>query len=447
MKAKIWNFKIFLACFIGYFTIGLIVSYYLNTVTSWSVFFGFDTPRVFFDLTWRDTFHGRVTVHPLFVLLGQPLTIIINILFNNYVISCLFLEAILGSVSVILLYKCFQKLKINKLITNLLIVIFAFSWSQIAFTAAVETYIFAQFYLLLMWYFVITKMDQKLMLKDYGILVLLGVGSIAITLTNFMQFIIATFFLILCNKNIKKSFFKYCATGAMVILVAFFLAAVQNKIWPTAPNFLIQNIKDFATHSSEETIYMSRTINAQSFLNFFQACFGQNFHVYNLMIFEGLNFKPSIVTDVFALVITALFLISNIYFMIKTKFAWQKHKIYYALIVTFLGNLALHLIYGNTGVYLYLAHFAFIILLLWGYILNYFDKWFKIASVKYKWLYIIIGIITIALAFRGAILMILKLFSHYAKIETINYWPIVILSLALISFIALWIMSKRLNKK
>ena len=186
---------IFLIGFITYFILGLLLSHYLNTANFWNVLFDLDTPRVLGDLSLRDFNHYRIAVHPLFIIIFQPIVLLLNFIINDSVISIILIQSLLSSVTLVLLYLSVNKICKNNKLSIIMTILFGLSFAQVVYTSAIETYIYAQFFLILLWFFCLLKIDKKIEYWDYIILILLGIGSLAITITNFMQFIIALFFL------------------------------------------------------------------------------------------------------------------------------------------------------------------------------------------------------------------------------------------------------------
>ena len=244
---------IVLSSFLLYFVLGTIFTYYLQTSKFWNVLFDLDTPRVFGDLALREFNHYRATVHPLFILLFQPLVSLLNLFITD------------------------------SNIVNLLTFLFAISWGQIVFSSNIETYIYAQVFLILLWLFVAYKMDKKLNYYDYIILVLLGIGALAITITNFVQYLIVLFMVVFCNKKESKRFLNCLIILAIVLAMSVTLATVQNMIWPTAPNFFTKNIIDFFHGNSEEKLYLNFSLNLSKIKNVLLIAFCYSFNIYSLV--------------------------------------------------------------------------------------------------------------------------------------------------------------------
>lgn len=433
---------IFLIGFIIYFILGLLLSHYLNTANFWNVLFDLDTPRVLSDLSLRDFNHYRIAVHPLFIIIFQPIVLLLNFIINDSVISIILIQSLLSSVTLVLLYLSVNKICKNNKLSIIMTILFGLSFSQVVYTSAIETYIYAQFFLILLWFFCLLKIDKKLEYWDYIILVLLGIGSIAITITNLIQFIIAIFFLLILNK--KNSHRLFTAMFILAIIVAFsvLLAEIQNIIWPTAPNFFTKAINDFLYSTSEEQLYISTDISARNILNVLNANFAQSFNIFNLVIPESgvyLTFTNSLISNIFSILCGIAFFVLNIVFIKKNIKKISYHKIYLATLFAWIFNFLLHIFYGNNIAFLYVCHYNFLLIFLMAYLIK---ELFNIKEIKNKW-FIIINCLIIALSLRGIILMFYKLIPEYNFIEYFRIMPFIIVALAMSLLLSLTIKNKK----
>ena len=181
--------KEFLKIFSLVFALNLFLLSFVNLITNGTetdVFYGGDTPRVLQDMTLQDGLHYRTSVHPLFVILTQPFVRVLGKL-TGVVVAAVIFEAAIGALSVTLFYQLMQKLKISKKTSLLATIVLTFAFTQVAFNSIFETYVFSQFGLMLMWVIASGMIDKKLELKEYALLVIAGIGSLAFTLTNIEQ--------------------------------------------------------------------------------------------------------------------------------------------------------------------------------------------------------------------------------------------------------------------
>lgn len=420
---------IFLVSFLFYYVIGTVLSYYLDTAKYLSVLFDLDTVRVLGDLSIRDFNHYRVAVHPLFVISFQPIVFMLKIMFRDPVITIIFIQGVISSISTLLIYKILGKMDLKKYNQLFFTILFGISFTQILYSATIETYIYAQFLLIPLWLFVLCKLDKKLIYWDYIILALLGIASIAVTVTNFMQFIIAIIFLIILNKKTEKRFISACVLIIIVIAMTVFLAEVQNIIWPSAPNFFSKGINDYLSGTFEEVLYTTKTLGLRNFLNVLNANFSYPLSLPNLYIQENvyLKYQDSGFSNWFSILAGFGFAVMNIFFMIKTRLNISKHKFYYALLTVCAFNIVLHLFYGNQIAFLYVAHYNFTIIIILAYIINYF----KINLFKYKYLFYVMILTLVALSAKNIISMFNILAPIYNPIEKFSVFPIITVGVAL----------------
>ena len=204
------KYKTEIVLFLSFFVITFSLGKY------WNVLFDLDTPRVLADITVREYNHSRILVHPLLIIFIKPIYKMLDIVVHDPLITITLIQCLMSSISLVVFYKMLKCITKNKMLICLFTFLFAVNFSQIIFTVSIETYIMAQFFLILMWYFFVKNKDKELQDFDYIFLILLGVGSIAITITNFFQFVIVAFFLIVRKKDfpfdkdtIEKYYEKY----------------------------------------------------------------------------------------------------------------------------------------------------------------------------------------------------------------------------------------------
>ena len=381
--------NILLILFLVYFSFGMIMSYYFNVARYFDFVFSADCPRVLGDLTLLNYNHYRAVVHPLFIIIFNPIVTILKNFMNNDIIATVFIQSVLGIFCTYLVFKILNKILNNKTNSILLAILFAISSGQIIFTATVETYIFAQFFLLIMWYYFLSNKDKNYDFRNYVVTILLGVAALSITITNFMQFLIALFFFFTLNTKNKNAFLKSVAIVIGVLALSVFLATIQNLIWPSAPNFFVKNITDLINSSSEEKLYINKVLSKESFLNVFNTLFSNSMFLGDISVTEDgrlMFFSNSLITSLISVVMTLFILILNILYIFKRKSKIFEDKFYLAISFSLLFNIVLHLFYGNSCSFLYVCHFNFLLLFNIVYI---FEK-FNFIKKKYIILALII---------------------------------------------------------
>lgn len=427
MKSFILKYKntlsIFLISFSLYFILGIIFTHYFGSYKYWSVILDSDCPRVFGDLSIVDYNHQRVMVHPLFVIIFQPLVKILDVFINDPSITIVIIQSIIASISLILINKLIKKITNKKNIQILGTILFAFNLGQIIYSSIVETYIYAQLFLCLLWYFVYCKIDKKMRVRDYAILIALGIGSLAVTITNFMQFIIALVFLILLNKNVNKKIVKFILVIIAPIGLSIILSEIQHKIWPSAPNFFIGNIMDFFYGTSQESLYIDLNINFKSILNILNTLFAHQFGIVDISLAsygKYLKFNFNILSSMVSVILFITLIIALFIFFKKEVRNLDKHKFLIALLLTLIFNIILHIFYGNETTFLYICHFNFIFLLIIIYLLNYFNL------LKSKRLLVGICALVILLAIRFITIIFINYFEIFNLVRYYRMLPFII---------------------
>lgn len=423
---------LFLTLFLLYFCVGIILSYYYNTANYWNVAFDMDCPRVLGDLSIVNYNHYRASVHPLFIIIFQPLVLILTKFMSSSILSIIFLQSIISTISSFLIYQLLQRILNNSKKSLLITIIFALSSGQILFTTQIETYIYAQFFLILMWYYFFIIQNKEYKLLDYLIIVILGILSLSITITNFIQFIIALFFLFTLNKKNKNAFFKSFLILFCVLAFSVFLATVQNLIWPSAPNFFVKGVNDFINSSSEENLYINTHMSFKNFENISNILFANSLYLTKFVFPEGayLVFNNTIFTTIISFILSLFLIILNVVYIIKSRNVIKKDKYYIAITLSLLFNLCLHLIYGNSISFLYICHFNFLLLINIIYITN---KLFKVPELVLN-----IFSFFFCLLFSYNIYSVIKIFStKYAPITYFQKLPFIIFGITLIIIIIL----------
>ena len=166
-QKKIIKF-LFIFFTIFYFILGIYFTYFYTSKMDF--LFGADNKRVIGDITNIFYNHYRVKVHPLYILLLQPLTLILSGLTIDKLLAAIIISSIVSSLSVILIYKIATMFIKNEKIKILISLMFGFSFSQLVFTASIESFNFASFFLILLWYFVIKMLKETEKPKNYFII-------------------------------------------------------------------------------------------------------------------------------------------------------------------------------------------------------------------------------------------------------------------------------------
>ena len=286
-KQKKIAFGLFLAFFTFYLILGIYFSYLYEAKLDF--IFGSDPTRVIGDMTNVFGNHYRVRVHPLYVLILQPITLILGGLTVNNLLAALIIISSVTSLSVVFLYKIASMFIKSEKIKLLISAMFGFSFSEIFFTTIIESFPFAAFFLILLWFLVIKIFKNQEVPKNYlFFLILLGIASFGITITNFITYLIALFTLWIGKKiKLKQIMGVVLAIALSVICLSY----IQNYTWHNTPTIFQK------TNYQAEQKYVNFNFSLTKFKNiiktdFIQSLFASDVYVNKNKIvdFRKLNY-------------------------------------------------------------------------------------------------------------------------------------------------------------
>jgi len=197
----------------------------------------FDVDDIFFDsdtLLWRTRFTTENyrdyywrSVHPFVLLIIRPLVSLTALLLKGDMLHAAFvLVAFAGALCVFLAWYFVKQTTGNSFYALLIASLLGASAAHLAFGSLIETYIFLAAVMLI---FLVLLLKDKPMFA----LVLIGIFSFGITITNFGQTAIA--FLL-----VKRDFRQWLAYGIIVGVLVIPLALLNNVVYPDSqPYFFI----------------------------------------------------------------------------------------------------------------------------------------------------------------------------------------------------------------
>lgn len=436
MKKHKNNIILFLLLCLFYFSLGIIFTYFLNSSDKFNLFFGSDSHRVLMDLTVRYADHYRTSVHPLFVIMFQPIVKLLSFIIKDKLIIVLLLQSSLSAASIVVLNKLLQKVNNNKKISTILTIIFAISFSQIIFNSTIETYAFAQIFLILLIYYGFNNLDKKIDCKEFIILNILGVISVGITITNYFIYCLVILFLTIFKKgrNLKKEIINFLILILTPITFAIMLSEIQNVLFPNSSLFFKDNLYSLLYSTHAELFYVVPfTLN--SIINQVKTIFGHSIFSPNLNL--SLDAGNNVLTFgqyyLFQKLIIILIIIVIIYLAIRffqnNYKKLKEHKFLILLLISFGYNAILHCFYGNNEGILYTLHYQFLLILIVGYLLR---------GVNNKWIKII-GIITIIIEIISNIIGMFKMYNLILPLTTKSSIPITIIAIYVLLILILLI--------
>jgi hypothetical protein len=204
----------------------------------------FNTDDIFFDsdaFLWRIRFATENyrdyywrSVHPFVLLIIRPLVTLIAFFFKGDRLAATFvLVALTGALCVFLVWYFIKQTVGNSLYALLIASMFGASAAQLVFSSLIETYIFLA---------AVALIFLVLLLKDKPlyVLILTGLVTFGITISNFGQTVIAH---LLIKRDIKQ-WIKYALIITALVIP---LTLLNNFIYPNSqPNFF-----DISTYNGE----------------------------------------------------------------------------------------------------------------------------------------------------------------------------------------------------
>lgn len=381
MSTKLNNKKIekylFIVSMIITSLLGLILTYNFEFNNNLNLLFDSDTARVIGDASSYFYKHYRSIVHPLYILIIQPLCFILNGITMNRMISLVFISSLSTSITVLYIYKILNTIKNNPKQNLIISLIYLFSFGNIIFTSGIEVYNIAVMFIVLLWYYYIIKRNKSFDKYSYIILILLGISTAAITITNFIIFFIILGLLFITKKiDIKKTIIISIVT----VLGLLSLNIIQHFIWRSAPLFWQKEIKSETDYVSYKSIGIKNLNNVVK-NNYYNSLISNNVEVKvsKKFFYMGdnyvLTFNNTNYLSIFIISILYIFTIILIIRNIKKDLFLNL-----GLLATLLFNTVLHILYGNNSTYLYSLHFIYLIILLLGINLSY-EKNIKLKKI------------------------------------------------------------------
>lgn len=362
---------LFLIFLFLYFLLGMLYnfSYEVNVL---NYLFQSDSSRVFNYFINNGFDYGRLFVHPLIIIIVQPINLLLNLLINNKLFTVIIFQSLVGSLQVVLLYKIISKFNKDSNINILISIIFGLCFSNIIFNVGIELYNVAQLGLLLLWYVIAVIIKEK----DYNkiviniLLILSGILCFGITITNYMVFLIGCFILLLSRKyNILQLFI----INVLIGFLCFVLNIGQGIIFNTESllsnhtfrqeaqsswvsyDINISKIKNVILNDYMNSIVSSKVIN-----NVYDGSYYENGN----LIPEKYYYLSFDKNNIFNIIVMISFMLLILYFIIVNIKKDTLYKV--GLLLALLFNSIFHLIYGNNDSFLYSQHFIYLIFILLG---------------------------------------------------------------------------------
>jgi len=370
---KIIVIGIFLFFFTLYFSFSQLLAQ-TGSFANYSNFFEIDTPRVINDMTSFNADHYRTKVHPLFVLLVNPIGTQLSHLLKSQILAATFLNSFFGALGVLLAFFCFKSMTDNIYDASLLACLFGVTTSQFFLSVIPETATLSICSLLVTYILFLYSVKYKL--NKFLLWVLAGVFTLAITTTNFAQTFICFIAFSFMRSDLKKrplyALARIFAFLACVIACVAIFSKIQKIIYPSSSLF-------YAAESYQEDFLYTSLLIFSSPWNVISQLL-DHFFLVNIVaplpvVFPFGQNKPAITFDhslnytFVGWVAIVLWLISLISSAIQALIRKQEIRLFvgFTFMLCLLFNFALHSVYGlgTSGkfeYFLYTGNFSFLIL-------------------------------------------------------------------------------------
>ena len=374
-----------------------------------NILFGIDTPRVISDITNFSGNHHRTKVHPIYVLLVNPIGSFLNQNFLPKRDVAIFINSFLGALGVGMSFMFFWLFSRNYVNSILLAITFGFSMSQFFLSVTPDTATFAVCSLIINYALFLNGIREKqIFLKLW---ICSGVLSLGITTTNFAQSLICFITLVyfLNYKDGKLSihaFYQILKFTIVTVCVTCVLSIVQKLIYPSSNLFFLPSAY------TEELAYSSLLILKQPLLVISQLVkhfFLVNFisplpSIFNMdhTSYPYITFVSSWHYQFIGWIGVVLWIGSLLYGFIKSFNHPRMRIFFFGILMCVLFNMVLHSIYGvgeedRIEYFLYTGNFTFCVLTFFSYYSTKTNNFIRILLIS---LMALIGYNNINIMFR-----------------------------------------------
>ncbi len=359
------------------FTFYMCLGYSLNRVcvTGLNIYFGADNGRAHRDLMLIEAVnHSRVSVHPLLLILLQPITLFVNGIVNYAPAAEVVTGSIAAAICVCCVYRIISHILREEIIRLSVAALYALSFSNIIFGTTPETFIYAGAFLMLYWTYVLEKIWSKTPLTryDYILLCFFGVTSFGITITNYMSYFIGLVGLIcLTDEKNRKRITDFFAINIANVAITFILSLLQRVAWGDVPVFGSSILAFFGENKGESEIqFMNFEVSLAKVKTEFTSVFTHGLFGGNIVRhdFQGKNegawcvfFDTPGMLSVILSIIFFIVVVLSIIVGVKNK---GTRFMTIILSLALLANLCLHYIYGYSEAFIYTPHYFYLTFIL-----------------------------------------------------------------------------------
>jgi len=383
-----------LILFISFFLFYFFTSCMLQSAGAFKEFdilFEMDTPRAIEDMTELREDHSRTRVHPLYVLMVNPVGTLLARVTSDGILAGRIINGALGALSVALADAFFLRYGRKSVDASLLSSLFGATTSQYFLSSIPDTHSLAVVSLMLAYALFFTSLKEKNV--HFIPWFLVGIFTLGITTTNFAQtgilFFIACFNAYdgkkLCGALVQSALYASAVLSAVIIL-----ALIQKALYPTTAYFFLpQSFTGELDYTSSLVIHQPRYVLSHLVRTFLliniAAPVPRFFNIPGLQN-PGVTFAASGNYSPIGWVALALW-VGLMLFSAGKIFLRKKHLLLYVGLSACLAfNFLLHAFYGVTEnhieLFLYTGNLTFLIItpLAEAYLPD-MEKYFRVALV------------------------------------------------------------------
>ena len=329
------------------------------------VIFGSDFFRFIGDLAKLEASHHRTGVHPLFVLIFNPLGRFFTDVFGSPELAALFICNFFGALNIALFYLIIRKLGANRLLSIVCTLVYEFSMTALVWSSVTESFSISCFGAMLLFLIYLSNLSDRSFYPIYGIASLIAFGVLT---TNIVPIILLLWARLRKNGSSKlfSDFSKITLFICAVVGVAAGLAWVQKILYPSSFYFLdpktyAREMRLFVYYDIIEKPYILFTQVLPHFLafNFVAPGFSVNFEHKPLI---GFDYSLRGILPKIAVILWCVWVVWSIVLIVRKKIYLK--TIFRALVAYELFYIVLHCFYGVIEQFLYSLHYAFGIVLM-----------------------------------------------------------------------------------
>ncbi len=224
----------FVVVFIIYYVTGKDLA--LSEATGYyDILFEADSLRVAFDMLIFDAPHDRSHIHPLFLLLFNPIGQLIHGVIEHRLVAAAFYASAVGALAAAVYARLFIRLTNSILVGFILASVIAFSSGHWLFSSTPETYPFASLALAICLNIFVVSLEKELSAWWW---LAIAIVSFGITITNWFPVMILFAVSKYYRNGYPKTVKSITLLGLTSLICAICLSLMQNIVFPNTSSIL-----------------------------------------------------------------------------------------------------------------------------------------------------------------------------------------------------------------